>query len=558
MAKVIFKSEYIAQPTLFPCDIGELIPENAPVRLINKIVNKLDLTELYAQYHNVTGRPCYHPKKMLKVVILAYLNNTYSCRDIAELMRNDINYIWVSGNERPSYVTINRFRSERLKDVIMGLFVQVVQILVELEVLSIDVQYVDGTKIESVANRYTFVWRKTVEKKKARVEEKIKKILEQVDEGIAQDNAAEERADSEPAVIDSELLQEKIDEIKRRNESRPKETPEQKQVARAEEKNIKALERCQDQLSECEEKLEILGNRNSYSKTDHDATFMCMKEDKGSKIVKPGYNLQIATFNQMITNFGIFPNPADYATLPPLLYSQLQRYAKYPITVVADAGYGSEENYHMMEENGIEAYVKFSTYQREKTRAFKLNPFLLENMHYNEKEDYFVCPMGQHMTLVGIEQQSTENGYTTTIHHYQAQHCDGCPLRSQCTKKETGNRTLAVNHNLRRYKQQARERLASDEGIEHRKRRSIEPEPVFGQMKFNKGYKRFRHRGADKVTMDFAIFAIAFNLQKLWRHLPKGLLRLLFSLFFAHFRPIFALIRPFSAPINSTHPHFAA
>jgi len=553
MAKLQFKPEYCAQPVIFPQDIGELIPETAPVRLINGIVSNLDLTELMAQYKKF-GCPAFHPRMMLKVLFLAYMNNIYSCRKIEEVMRYHIHYMWVSGFQYPSYVTINRFRSERLKDVITGLFVQVVQRLVDMGQLDLDVQYIDGTKMESVANKYTFVWRKSVEKNKAKLQEKLKNILAQVEEGIAQDNAADENAESLPADYNAEQLHQKIEEVKQEHANRPMETEQDKQAAREGRKQIKELEKGCEKLKEYEGKQEILGDRNSYSKTDHDATFMRMKEDMNSGIVKPGYNLQIATYNQYICNFLLSPKPADWVTLPPLLDSYQSRYAKYPATVVADAGYGSEQNYAMMERNCIEAYVKYNYFYRETTRKFKLNPFMLENMHYNPTDDYFVCPMGQHMTLVGIENQTTENGYTTTIHRYEAQRCEGCPLRKQCTTKVKGNRQLAVNHNLRRYKQKARELLNSEQGIEHRKRRSIEPEAVFGQMKFNKAYRRFRHRGMDKVTMDFAIFAIAFNLQKLYRRLPKELLKALLTLFFAHFRPL----QPHQAPLNSTRPHFAA
>jgi hypothetical protein len=128
--------------------------------------------------------------------------------------------------------------------------------------------------------------------------------------------------------------------------------------------------------------------------------------------------------------------------------------------------------------------------------------------------------MGQHMTFAGKKNRTSESGYRSQIHLYQAQNCHGCPLRGLCQKAK-GNRRIEVNHTLQTYKRKARERLTSEEGLQHRSRRPIEPEAVFGQMKANKHYKRFRHFGKDKIKMDFAIFAIAFNMGKMWNYSQK-------------------------------------
>jgi hypothetical protein len=189
---------------------------------------------------------------------------------------------------------------------------------------------------------------------------------------------------------------------------------------------------------------------------------------------------------------------------------------------VADAGYGSEENYRFMEEHGIEAYVKYNYFQREQRPGYEPNPFMAENFYYNAEEDYCVCPMGQHMKRIGTTQGKTESGYETESACYQAARCEGCPLRGSCFKA-AGNRIIEVNHRLKEYRRRARERLTSEEGIKHRGRRCIEPEAVFGQMKYNMAYRRFRHMSEekDKVTMDFAFFAMAFNIKKLCAKLLK-------------------------------------
>lgn len=180
---------------------------------------------------------------------------------------------------------------------------------------------------------------------------------------------------------------------------------------------------------------------------------------------------------------------------------------------MADSGYGSEENYRFMQENGIEAFIKYNYFHKEQRPRYTPNPFHAESLHYNEGEDYYVCPMGQHMNRIGTKRDKTASGYITESARYKAKRCEGCPLRGSCFKAR-GNRIIEVNHRLNQYKRQARERLLSEEGIKHRGRRCIEPEAVFGQMKYNMAYRRFRHVGEDKVTMDFAFFAIAFNIKK--------------------------------------------
>jgi hypothetical protein len=196
------------------------------------------------------------------------------------------------------------------------------------------------------------------------------------------------------------------------------------------------------------------------------------------------------------------------------------RYNRLPNICVADSGYGSEENYRFMQENGIEAFIKYNYFHKEQRPRYTPNPFHAESLHYNAQEDYYVCPMGQHMNRIGTKRDKTASGYITESARYKAKRCEGCPLRGSCFKAR-GNRIIEVNHRLNQYKRQARERLLSEEGIKHRGRRCIEPEAVFGQIKYNMAYRRFRHVGEDKVTMDFAFFAIAFNIKKMCAKLIK-------------------------------------
>jgi transposase len=545
MAKVRFKSYNTNETVLFPSSLGERIPGNHPVRLLSRIVDGLDLSELIQTY-KPGGTTPFHPRMLLKVVFYAYMNNTYSCRRIEEAMDWDIRYMWLSGNQHPSFSTINRFRSEHMKDCVNNLFVQVVKILVEMGQISLDVQYIDGTKIESSANRYTFVWRKTTERNKARLEEKIRGVLAQIDEGIAQDNAAcdGDAGKPEAGTIDSAHLRQLIDKVNAENAQLARGSKEDKARARQRQKSVNKLQKQQKKLKEYEDRLDTLGSRNSCSKTDPDATFMRMKEDETDNgRPKPGYNLQIGTENQYITNYALYQNPGDTTTLPSFLALDLARLGRLPGAVCADSGYGSEENYGYMDDNGIAAYVKYNWFDRELRDPSRDDPFRAENMYYDRADDCLVCPMGQHMEHVGHRRSVSGNGYVSWIDTYQAQRCDGCPLRCRCFKEKGGN-AVSVNHQLVKYRKKAFELLTSERGVRHRRRRAVEPEPVFGQIKANKQYRRFRHRGLAKVGMDFGILAMAFNLQKLIRHAGAERILTIIRAFFAGFDSFRVFIRP--------------
>lgn len=515
--KIHFKSYMPKQMVLFPQRIDEDIAEDDPVRVVDAVIESLNLENIRKLYKE-RGRSPYNPKMLLKVVIYAYMNNIYSCRKIEKRLLRDIHFIWLAGYNKPDFITINRFRN-RVKNEINNIFTQLVLMLAEKGFVSLDVEYIDGTKIESKANKYTFVWRKTVERNRAKLMDKIAVLLSQIDDAIAQDNVS----DDEKVEFTPGLLTDIIGELKQSLEQSPEpKDKEQKKQHRERKKQIKELERQRDKLNEYDDRLEQIGDRNSMSKTDTDATFMRMKEDAmNNGQTKPGYNLQISSENQFITDFMLFPNPTDTLTLIPFFNSFLDRYHRLPSTAVADSGYGSEENYRFMDEAGMDAYVKYNRFHIEQRPRYAPNPFHHDNFHYNIDEDYYVCPMGQHMTRIGTSHSKTASGYRSENARYRAQNCKGCPLRCMCYKANGDRRIIEVNHRLNEYKRKARELLTSDDGIKHRGRRCIEPEAVFGQVKFNMAYRRFRHFGKDKVTMDFAFFAIAFNIKKMCSKIAK-------------------------------------
>ena len=512
-----FRSYDPDQTLLFPQRIDRDIPKDDPVRILKSVIESLDLSGFKKLYHE-RGRSPYHPKMMLMVILYSYMNNVYSCRKIEKLLYRDIYYIWLSGYQKPDFATINRFRN-RVKNEIGHIFTLLVLILVEKGFVTLEVEYLDGTKIESKANKYTFVWRKSVERNREKLLEKIRVLLQQINEQMAQDKAA----DVDTLELTPQTLCEISKEFKEALGSAPEaKTKEEKAAQRGKNKMFKELERHGEKLAEYNSRLEQMEGRNSISKTDPSATFMRMKEDAMCNgQTKPGYNLQISSENQFITDFALFPNPTDTLTFIPFLGSFPGRYGRFPKRVVADSGYGSEENYRFMDEAGIEGFVKYNRFHLEHRPRYKPDTFHPDSLYYNEEGDYYICPMGQRMSRTGTLQTRTEGGYISQSACYRAIRCKGCPLRCLCYKAKANQRTIRVNHRLNAYKRKACELLTSEEGIKERGRRCIEPEAVFGQMMSNMAYRRFRHMGKDKVVMDFTFFAIAFNIKKLCSMMRK-------------------------------------
>ena len=503
MAKLAIKSDNQNQIMLFPPSLDELIPSNHVVRIVSAVIDRLDISGILSTYRG-GGNSCFDPRMMLKVLIYAYLNNVYSSRKIERMLAENICFMWLSGMSRPDYRTINYFRGKRLKTGIDSVFTQVVELLHQEGLVTLNVQYIDGTKVESSANKYTFVWRKSVEKFDSRLKQKTDALLKQIEER----HAIECEEDTSAGELTVEGFSERLERLS--------EKIDESEISRQEARTIKKIkEESIPKMEEYREHLEIMGERNSYSKTDHDATFMRMKEDHMMNgQLKPGYNVQISTENQFITHYGIYQRPTDTLTYITYQKAFRDRYGRFSDSNVADSGYGSEENYKFMTDNGIAPYVKFNMFHVEQKKKYSNNPFLPQNLFYNEKDNYYVCPMGQHMDFVREEKRYTESGFEQTVSIYMARRCHGCPLRAKCHKAK-GNRTIEVNHRLNAYKDMVRSLLTSEEGLMHRSRRPIEPEAVFGQLKANGMFKRFRLKGLSGTNVEFGLKAIAHNLMKL-------------------------------------------
>ena len=537
MAKLAIKSDNRKQNLLLPPSLDELVPENHMVRVVDAVIDRLDISDILSTYRG-GGNSAFNPKMMLKVLVFAYLSNVYSSRRIEELLKRDIYFMWLAGMKRPDFRTINYYRGKRLKEGFDTVFTQVVRLLHEEGFVSLKVQYIDGTKIESVANKYTFVWRGSVEKYDARLKAKTEALLRQIE----QNHAIENQENPVPEELTAEEVTKRVERIKEKVDADNLGKEERKSLKQIETDSVPRMNRYREQL-------ETMGSRNSYSKTDPDATFMRMKEDAMlNGQLKPGYNVQISTENQFITNFGIYQRPTDTLTMISYLESFKARYGMQSEEIVADSGYGSEENYEYMFSNGMTPYVKYNMFHVEQRRGYRNNPFRVSNLFYNPDDDFYVCPMGQKLNFIRQEKRYTASGYQQTVSVYRASRCEGCPLRGQCHKSKR-DRQIEVNHTLDDYKARARELLTSEQGIKHRSNRPIEPEAVFGQIKECGRFRRLRLKGLTGAKIDFGLKALAHNLRKLAQSWAK-------SSFFDKFLSSGTAKQLYTSPYISFYPKF--
>ncbi|QSF43322.1 IS1182 family transposase [Paenibacillus tianjinensis] len=502
--------QYTMDQLCLPMDLEEDIPENHLVRVVNAAVNRLDDTIFDAAYPG-GGRDSYHPKMLTKVIIYAYTQRIYSSRQIAKAVRENIPFMWLAGRQRPDFRTLNRFRSQRMKDVLEMVFTAVLQFLADEKYISFEHYFVDGTKIEANANRYTFVWGKAVSKHKAKLQEKVHALFADIEAAEKQEEQEHRGQDlselGESAEIDSEKLEQMTQSLESQLLKKPKNKPLKKAVRRLRKDLF-------PRLLKYEQYQNLLGDRNSFSKTDPDATFMRMKEDHmRNGQLKPGYNVQIGTENQFILAYSLHQRPTDTRCLQPHLEKVRQILGRLPRAVIADAGYGSEENYAYLENEHVKAVVKYGSYHKEKSKAWKEDIGKIENWTYDEAVDTWTCPAGQTLHFRKESKETLESGYEIRKRHYRSQSCVGCPLKERCTKAE-GNREVVVSLERLRYQKQARAILQSEEGFTLAVRRMTEPESVFGQLKNNRGFRRFLLRGMEKVTLEVGWLSLAHNLLK--------------------------------------------
>lgn len=518
-AAPVFKPYVMNQISLIPPSYDDLIGEKHLVRTVNEAVEKIDLTALLKQYKG-GGTSSYHPKMMLKVLVYAYCEKIYSSRRIAKAVRENIHFMWISGENTPDFRTINSFRSSRMKPVIDEVFSAVLEYLIEGGYVKLENYFLDGTKIEANANKHKVVWAKRNENYQNRVREQIQGLLGEIEKANEAENEEygeedlEELGGNSKEDINSERLKKKIEELNQRL----REKTQNKETRQA----LKKLEKdCLPRLEKYEQQKETLDGRNSYAKTDEDASCMRMKEDRGAERPwpKPAYNIQIGTEGQFIVGFSVHQRAGDTSCLIPHFEKMRKGIGRFPETAVADAGYGSEENYAYLEKMGMNNYVKYNTFYQDTHRyrnpdLVRAHQFRAENFIYDPPSDTFSCPAGAQLHFQYTSSHTTENGYVTDRRNYECRDCTDCPLRQQCTQSK-GNRKIRISFRLLEYRKKARENLTSPEGHRLRVARSTEVETVFGHIKHNMGFRRFMLRGTQKVNTEWGLISIAHNMRKM-------------------------------------------
>jgi transposase len=503
----IFKPYTMNQMHLMPQSYAEKIPAGHLVRLVNEAIEALDLEILLAQYEG-GGTSSYHPKMLLKVLVYAYCKKIYTSRRIAEALEENIHFMWLSGEQTPDFRTINDFRGRRMKGVIDEVFSAVVEQLVAKGYIKLENYFLDGSKIEADANKHKVVWEKRRKRYEGDVRVKIQELLAVIEAEHAKEEAeyGEKDLESKGGGGSGEQTAQALNE--RLKGGRSKSTREAFQ---------KLEKDCLPRLEKYETQKKILAGRNSYARTDPEATCMRMKEDRGAEKAwpKPAYNVQLGTEGQFVVGYSVH----NYSSDPVALIPHLKKQKHQPKNVVADAAYGSEENYAYLEQHQLGNYLKYTTFYQD-THHYR-NPNLLrrhqfrsDHFDYDPWTDEFICPNQQRLTYRYTGKHATDNGYESERRFYECQTCQDCSLKSQCTQAK-GNRRIQISFQLLEYRRQARENLTSAQGQALRKKRSVEVETVFGHIKHNMRFRRFHLRGLKKVNIEWGLVCIAHNMRKL-------------------------------------------
>ena len=500
------------------------IPENDPVRLLRHLIGGMNLTALYNTYSRIEKKYAT-PRQMLSILVYADMNGIHSSRKVESACKRDINFMYLlEGKPAPDHAKVARFRRLHLAPCMKETFAEMTALLASMGELSEEQLFIDGTKIESCANKYTFVWKKSVTKQMGKLMEKIPSLFTE----------AEEDFDIRIAFPDGIRLRH-MKRLRRRLKARQKNegvvfvhgTGKRKGALQ---KLLEKLDEAIRRIKDYTNKLHIAGERNSYSKTDKDATFMRMKEDamKNGQL-KPAYNIQFGVDAQYVVWVTEGPQPSDTTTLIPFLKDMEQHTGmKYP-RIVADAGYESEENYLWLEGRGQEAYIKPTNYETSKKRSAKKDIGRRENMAYDPEEDSYTCANGKKLVVTGIRRCKTKTGYVSEKTQYSCADCKGCQRKAECiragtskTPLEERSKRFEVAKKFQEQRAKALARITSPEGIELRVNRSIQAEGAFAQTKGNLSFRRFLSRGRKNILVEAMLLAMAHNMTCLHHKIQAG------------------------------------
>lgn len=501
---------------VMPLDCEVNIEKNAPVRLLNAVMERMDYSKLYAAYSRL-GRIEYSPKILLKIMVYGYMRKQISSRALEACCRENLHFIYLlEGQRAPDHNTINRFRKNILtQEAGQDILCQLVVLLHERGLLSLEAAFIDGTKIEANANKYSFVWKKATAKKTDKL---LKRIHEELPAKLKEAGIRFH--------VPEKIAVRQLKKLWKRIHARIK--ADGIELVSGKGKRKTRLQRLSEWVDQCLAKLKqytndihICGNRNSYSKTDHDATFMHMKEDyMRNGQLKPGYNVNVATCSDFIIGSYISSDRNDVHTLIPFMEQLRKNYAGRNIgSVVVDSGYESEENYCWFEAHPeTELYVKPSNHEAAKHRKYRTDISRRENMAYNVQTDTYTCANGKLLQKTQEKKTHTASGLEITTSVYECGECDGCPLKEKCiracgSKKplEERHKVIYVSKRFAEQRQAMEAKISSPKGCLLRVNRSIQAEGNFAYVKQDLDFRRFLLRGSTKVAAEWLLFSLALN-----------------------------------------------
>ncbi|MDS0528584.1 IS1182 family transposase [Clostridium sp. SHJSY1] len=507
-----------------PLNIDYMIPANDSVRLLSQFVEEMDLTDLYLTYSKIKENQV-SPRKMLKIMIYSYMNNLYSSRKVENACRRDINFMFLlEGSNVPDHATFARFRSMHFAPCSERILAEISNFLYDIGEISGESIFIDGTKIEACANKYTFVWKKAVTKNMGKLLIKIADLVKECEDlydiKVAYRNTVQIKHVKK--LRKKLYLLKKSEGIEFVHGCGKRKSPLQR--------SIENLEEYLSKFKEYTKKVYTCGSRNSYSKTDIDATFMRMKEDamKNGQL-KPAYNLQHGVDSEYITWLSIGPQPTDTTTLIPFLESMEKNLNFKYSKIVADAGYESEENYSFIEENNQISFIKPSNYEISKKRKYKNDIGKIENMLYDEQGDFYICKNNKKLKVDTIKFRKSKTGYTSEKTVYTCEDCSNCIYKSSCIKGnnskislEQRTKKLETSKKFSLQRKNDLERILTDEGCILRVNRSIQAEGSFAQIKQDMNFRRYMSRGQQNVLAESVLLALAHNINKLHNKIQAG------------------------------------
>lgn len=478
-------------------------------------MDHIDLNKYFVEKGYEMGRPRYDRVKMLKIVLFAFMEGGYeTLRNIEKLCRVDLRYMWLRDEMPvPTFATFGYFIRNELEGKIEQIFMDINRYIFETEGVDLKHIYIDGTKIEANANRYTWVWKKSCQKNRNKVFAKITALIEKINQEVLFYHATKMEPREEYSVGYVELLLERYLEITGINPNDFVHGPGHRQTN--EQKRYSELEGYLQRLKQYAERIGICGEeRNGYSKTDNDATFMRIKRDyMGNDQLLPSYNMQIGICDEYIAVMDAKQYASDMDCFIPLMEKFKKQYGAYPKYPVADAGYGSYNNYLYCAEHGMEKYMKFTMFEKTvKDEKYRNNPFRANNFKTAE-DGTLLCPNGKRFHFLKNE-PVRGNKYGRTEELYRCEDCSGCKFRSQCYKGKGDNRIIRLNKELTKIHTEVMSNLRSIHGALLCMNRSIQAEGVFGIMKWDRSYKRAFRRGLNYIILEFGLISCGFNLYK--------------------------------------------